>query len=183
MKTTFGLVLLITGLSLTTMTSAQQVEVKNKTSAEYQREFSRLVAQGFRPIKVYAKTLGVIDYQPGEHPQLGYWATFEKRPNTTAWAANHGLSPDAYQREFTRWTSQGYMPTDINVAAMDGRTSYCVIFDKIPNQHAWQARHNLNQTDFTNTNNQLIQQGFTRTITTFCNTPNGRVYAGLWVKR
>jgi Bacterial tandem repeat domain 1 len=183
MKTLFGLLLLTACLSLTARTSAQQTEVKNKTAAEYQREFNRLVAQGFRPVRVYAKTLGVIDYQPGERPQLGYWGTFEKRPNTTPWAAYHGISPGDYQREFNKWTSQGYMPTDINVAAMDGRTSYCVIFDKIQNHPAWQARHNLNQTDFTNTNNQLIQQGFTRTISTFCNTPHGRVYAGLWVKR
>ena len=163
--------------------NAQQTEVKNVTVREYQREFDRLVSQGYRPIKVWSKTLGVFDYQPGERPQLGYWGIFQKRPNTTPWVARHGLSHEAYQREFNTWTRQGYMPTDINVAFMDGRTSYCVIYDKIPNPPAWVARHGLTNTDFTKTNDDLIRQGYRRTLTSQCQTQNGRVLTGLWVKR
>lgn len=60
--------------------NAQQTEVKNVTIKEYQREFDRLVSQGYRPVKVWSKTLGVFDYQPGERPQLGYWGIFENDP-------------------------------------------------------------------------------------------------------
>jgi hypothetical protein len=167
---------------LTLPLKAQSTEVKNVTRQEFQREFNRLVSQGYRPIKVWAKTLGVFDYQPGERPQLGYWGTFEKRPHTTPWVARHGLNQEAYQREFNTWTHQGYMPTDINVAFMDGRTSYCVIYDKIPNPPAWVARHGLNYSDFTKANNELIQKGYKRTLTTQCQTQTGRVLAGLWIK-
>ncbi|WP_461152181.1 hypothetical protein [Spirosoma pulveris] len=181
MKTIFLPLSLLMLLNLTAY--AQRTEVKNLTIRQYQREFDRLIAQGYRPLNVWAKTLGVFDYQPGERPQLGYWGIFEKRPNTTPWVARHGLSQEAYQREFNSWTRQGYMPTDINVAFMDGRTSYCVIYDKIPNHPAWVARHGLNYADFSATNTDLIQKGYRRTITTQCQTPTGRILAGLWVKR
>ncbi|MGF7214126.1 hypothetical protein GGR92_000266 [Spirosoma lacussanchae] len=163
--------------------NAQRTEVKNVTAREYQRQFDRLVAQGYRPISVSANTLQVIDYQPGERPQLGYWGVFEKRPDTTPWAARHALSHEAYQREFNTWTRQGYMPTSINVAFMDGQTSYCVIYDKIPNPPAWVARHGISYAEFARTNEDLLRQGYRRTITSQCQTPAGRVMAGLWVKR
>ena len=169
-------------LTVGASTSAQQTQIKNLTSAEYQAQFDRLVSQGYRPVKVWSKTLQVFDYQPGETPKLGFWGNFEKRPGTTPWVARHGISHDAYQQEFNSWTRQGYMPTDINVAFFNGHTSYCVIFDKIANQPAWQARHGLNYSTYMDVNSSLINQGYRRRITSSCSTPNGPVYAALWSK-
>jgi len=161
---------------------AQQKQLQNLTSKEYQTQFNQLVAQGYRPVKVWSKTLQVFDYQPGETPRPGYWASFEKKPGTTPWAARHGISAAAYQTEFNTWTSRGYMPTDINVACVNGVVSYCVIFDKIPNPKPWQARHGLNAATYQNFNSDLIRQGYTRRITSSCQTPGGPVYAALWMK-
>ncbi|MEO0042111.1 MAG: hypothetical protein RL329_1559 [Bacteroidota bacterium] len=92
---------------------AQTVEVKNLSSRQYQEQFNKLTQVGYRPIKVTSKVLQVIDLPDGELSQLGYWATFQKQPNSPAWAAQHGLTSDAYQQSFNHWTAQGYLPTDI----------------------------------------------------------------------
>jgi hypothetical protein len=161
---------------------AQTVEVKNVTARQYQKRFDELTQQGYRPIKIISKTLQVIDYTDGERPQLGYWATFQKQPNSPAWAAQHGLTADAYQQSFNHWTAQGYLPTDINVAYLDGKASYCVIFDKVVTPVDWQARHGLNYQAFQQTNQTLTQQGFKLKIQTNCIASGGRIYAALWVK-
>jgi hypothetical protein len=161
---------------------AQTVEVKNVTNRQYQKRFNELTQQGYRPIKVTSKTLQVFDYTDGEQPQLGYWATFQKQPNSSAWAAQHGLTSDAYQQSFNHWTAQGYLPTDINVAYLNGQASYSVIFDKVITPVDWQARHGLNYQTFQQTNQTLTQQGFKLKIHTNCVASGGRIYAALWVK-
>jgi hypothetical protein len=161
---------------------AQTIEVKNMTNRQYQNRFNELTQEGYRPIKVTAKALVVIDYDDNDHPDLGYWATFQKQPNSPAWAAQHGLTPEAYQQSFNHWTAQGYMPTDIHVVYLDHKVSYSVIFDKVTTPVDWQARHGLNYQAFQQTNQMLTKQGFKLKIQTNCNTSNSSVYAALWVK-
>jgi Bacterial tandem repeat domain 1 len=161
---------------------AQTVEVKNVTSRQYQKQFNELTQQGYRPIKVTSKTLQVIDYVGGEQPQLGYWATFQKQPNSPAWAAQHGLTSDAYQQSFNHWTAQGYLPTDINVAYLNGQASYSVIFDKVTTPVDWEARHGLDSRAFQQTNQTLTQQGFKLKIQANCKTSGSWITAALWVK-
>jgi hypothetical protein len=157
----------------------QVVEVKNLTSNEYQKKFDKLTKQGYRPIKVWSKTLQVFDYVGGEQPSFGYWATFQKISNGTAWVARHGMDAATYQQEFNKWVAQGYMPTDINVACVNNVVRYCVIYDNIVNTPAWEARHNINKTEFDRTNTDLIAKGYTRKITSSaCG-----VYAALWQKQ
>src|SRR5882724_8229519 len=121
-------------LSLFTMTAlGQDTELTNLTCREYQKKFDELVQRGYRPVKVWSKTLGVIDYVDGEHPSFGYWATFRKVPGGTPWVARHGLDAGAYQSEFDKWVAQGYMPTDMNVACVNKVVKYNVIYDKIAN--------------------------------------------------
>ncbi|HEV2806580.1 MAG TPA: hypothetical protein VGW57_16765 [Chthoniobacterales bacterium] len=160
----------------------QTVEVKNVTGKEYQKRFDELTKQGFRPIKVWSKTLSVFDYQPGEGPAFGFWATFQKVPNGPPWASFHGLDAAAYQREFDKWTGQGYMPTDLNVACVNGQVRYCVIYDKIANHPAWVARHNINKAEFDRTNTELLAKGYRRKIESHCAGPGGVVFAALWEK-
>ena len=176
----FGLAVIL--LTAHGFTETQQTQLNNLTSAEYQTQFNKLVSHGYRPIKIWSKALQVIDYQPGETPRLGFWGRFERVPSTTPWVARHGITGGAYQREFETWTRQGYMPTDINVAYLNGRASYCVIFDKVDNQPAWQARHGLNYSTYQNINTSLINQGYRRRITSSCPTPLGPLYAALWAK-
>jgi Bacterial tandem repeat domain 1 len=165
-----------------TYAQAQNEYVKNASSRFYQREFARLMNEGYRPIAVTSKIQQVIDYEPGESPQLGYWATFEKRLNTNPWVARHGLTSAQYQNEFNTWVGQGYMPTDINVAVLNNVTSYSVIFDKVPNAPAWQARHEMSTATFKKTDSTMSQQGFRRTLTTYAYRGGEYVYAALWSK-
>ena len=160
----------------------QTVEVKNVTAKEYQKKFDELTKQGFRPIKVWSKPLSVFDYQPGEGPSFGYWATFQKVPNSPPYVAFHGLDAAAYQREFTKWTGQGFVPTDMNVACVNNAVKYCVIYDKIPNAPAYVARHNINRAEFDRTNSDLIAKGYRRKIESHCSGPGGQVFAALWQK-
>jgi hypothetical protein len=156
----------------------QTVEVSNVTAKEYQKKFDELTKQGFRPIKVWSKTLGTFD----SAPSFGYWATFKKVPNGPLWASFHGLDAAAYQKEFTKWTGQGYMPTDMNVACVNGAVRYCVIYDKIPNAPAWVAKHNIDKADFDKTNTDLLAKGYKRKIESHCSGPGGSVFAALWQK-
>ena len=168
--------------ALTVSSFAEDIEVKNMTGREYQKRFTELTQRGYRPIKVWAKTLGVFDYQPGEGPQFGYWATFRKVPNGPAWASFHGLDAAAYQREFDRLSRQGFVPTDINVACVNNDVRYCVVYDKIPNAPAGIARHNLNRAAFDKANTEALAKGFKRKITTSCAAGGGTVFAAYWQK-
>lgn len=161
---------------------SQVVNVANLTSGQYQKKFDALVQQGYRPIKVWSKVLGVFDYTDGEGPSFGFWGTFQKVPNTTPWAAKHGIDAAAYQKEFNARTAQGYMPTDMNVACVSNQVRYCVIYDKIPNALPWVAKHNINSADFQKANADLISKGYRLKLKSSCRTGNGYVFAALWQK-
>lgn len=157
---------------------AQDLEIKNLTSKEYQKKFDQLVQQGFRPVKVWSKTLGVFD---GE-ASFGYWATFRKVPNSPAWVARHGIDAVGYQNEFNKWVGEGYMPTDINVACVNQAVRYCVIYEKIPNPKPWIARHNIKQSEYDATQKDLLAKGYKLKLRSYCRTPSGFVFAALWNK-
>ncbi len=160
----------------------QPINVSNVTAKMYQKKFDELTAKGYRPIKVESKRLQVIDYVDGEKPSLGYWATFQKVENSYAWVARHGLSNQAYGQEFDRMVPQGYFPTDISVAVLDGQESYCVIFEKVPNAPAWVARHGLNQAAFTQENNKFIKQGYKLRQKSSAKNGAGWIFAAVWTK-
>jgi hypothetical protein len=173
------LICLILVSLLANVAQGQTIEVKNLTSSEYQKKFEELTKQGFRPVKVWSKILGVFD---DAVPRFGYWATFQKVPNTTPWAAFHGLDAAAYQQQFTKWTAQGYMPSDINVACVNGAVKYCVIYDKIANAPAWIGRHNINKAEFDKTQKDLLAKGYKLKIRSSCQVGGGWVFAALWQK-
>jgi hypothetical protein len=159
---------------------ANDIEVTNLTAKEYQKKFDQLVQQGFRPVKVWSKTLGT--FEGGANPSFGYWATFRKVPNSPAWAARHGIDGATYGSEFNKLVGQGYMPTDINVACVNNVVRYCVIYDKVPNQKPWVARHGINKAEFDAANSDLISKGYRRKLESHCRTATGSVYAALWQK-
>jgi len=172
------LILIILAAFLSNIAMGQTIEVTNVTAKEYQKKFDELTKQGFRPVKVWSKTLGVFD----GGAQFGYWATFQKVPNSPPWASFHGLDAAAYQQQFNKWTAQGYMPTDINVACVNGEVKYCVIYDKIANAPAWVARHNINKADFDRTEKDMLAKGYKLKINSHCAAAGGWVFAALWQK-
>ena len=167
---------------LANVAQGQTIEVKNLTGKEYQKRFNELTKQGYRPVKVWGKTLSVFDYEGGEGPSFGYWGTFQKVPNSPPWVAFHGLDAAGYQQQFTKYTAQGFMPTDINVGCVNNAVRYCVIYDKIANAPAWAARHNINKTEFDRTNKDLLAQGYKLKLRSNCSASGAWVFAALWQK-
>ena len=159
---------------------AEDINVANLTSKEYQTKFNELTKLGYRPIKVWSKPLGTFD--GGGGGAFGYWATFRKVTDGVPWAARHGLDAAAYQQEFDLRVAQGYMPTDINVACVNDVVRYNVIYDKIANPPPWVARHNINKAEYERTQKDLLAKGYKLKIRSVCSTRAGWVYAALWQK-
>ena len=141
------------------------------TSADYQTEFNKWTGQGYRPVRLSGYAVG---------NQARYAALFEKRANSPAWVARHGLSVNDYQIEFNKWTGQGYKPTDISAYTVNGQDLYAVIFAKITNAPAWVARHGLSAPDYQTEFNKWLAQGYRLTVVSV--NGSGR-YAALWEKR
>jgi urease beta subunit len=68
------------------------------TSAGYQREFDRLVGQGYRLTLVSGYSVG------GEDRYAAIW----EQVSGPAWVARHGMTSAGYQQEFDRLVAQGY---------------------------------------------------------------------------
>ena len=143
------------------------------TGAEYQAEFTKWTAQGYRPIRVSGYASGNI---------ARYAAIFEKRANTPAWSARHGISAAEYQAEFTKWTGQGYKPTDISAYTVNGQDLFAVIFEKTPNAPAWVARHGLSAADYQTEFTKWTGQGYRLTIVSGYSVNNAARYAAMWEK-
>jgi hypothetical protein len=89
-----------------------------------------------------------------------------------------GQTADQYQQEFDKWTGQGFIPTDINVACVGSEVRYSAIFQKIPNAPAFVARHNMNNATFQKENATWTGQGYELKAQSSCH----GVYAAIWQK-
>ncbi|MER3477676.1 MAG: serine hydrolase [Leptolyngbya sp. ERB_1_2] len=118
----------------------------------------------------------------GVDSQSYYAVIFEKTANAPAWVARHGLTSDAYQQEFNKWTAQGYRLVDINGHSVNNQDYYAAIFEKTANAPAWVARHGLTSAGYQNAFNQYTSQGY-RLVKVSGYAINGEDrYAALWEK-
>ncbi|MBE7157606.1 MAG: hypothetical protein INR62_04080 [Rhodospirillales bacterium] len=156
----------------------QVIQEKNLTSTEYQKRFDQHVKDGYRPVKVWSKALGVFDGPTS----FGYWATFQKDSGKIPWVARHGLDAATYQQEFNKWSAQGYVPTDMNVARVNDQVRYCVIYDKIPNAPAGIARHNINKAQFDQENKSATAKGYKLKLHSQCAVNGGWIFMAFWQK-
>lgn len=76
------------------------------TSTQYQTEFTKFTAQGFR-LKC------ITGYGSSNNPL--YAAVWEKMANSPAWLARHGMNGNFYQYQFDNFYYQGYRPIYLNV--------------------------------------------------------------------
>lgn len=91
------------------------------TSAQYQAEVNKYVAQGYRITVVSGFGLNGIDY---------YAALFEKKGGYP-WMARHGLNSAQYQSEFDRVTPLGYKPTVVDGYTVGTSDRYAAIWEKV----------------------------------------------------
>lgn len=119
------------------------------SSGQYQQEFDRRVAMGFRVVQVS----GYMD-----RGQARYAALFEKRSGS-AWVARHGMDAAAYQAAFDRYTAQGYRPVHIDVFERHGRGSFALVMEKRGGP-AWQAKHGMSAHAYQLHLNNLTARGY-----------------------
>ncbi len=85
------------------------------STADYQKEFTKLDSNGYYPVLVTANSGG------------RYAAIWQK--GSVNYVARHGISGSSeYQDEFDRQINQGYRPVWVNGATMNGRDTYSAIW-------------------------------------------------------
>jgi len=123
------------------------------TSQTYQQEFDKWTGQG------YCLTL-VSGYSVGNDDR--YAAIWEKK-SCPPWAARHGLTAQAYQQEFDKWTGQGYRLKQVSGHAIGGNQSYAAIWEKSPGPE-FVARHGMTSDNYQQEFDKLTGQGFRLTL-------------------
>ncbi|CAN7757911.1 hypothetical protein LJR296_006854 [Cupriavidus necator] len=142
------------------------------TSQQYQQTFDELVRQGYRPVDVSGYSVG---------GQPTYAAIFEKRAGPE-FAAFHGITGDAYQREFDRLTQSGYHPVFVDGFAVGNADRYNAIFEKAP-APPWVARHNLDSASYQREFDRLTREGYRPVVVSGYNVNGQDRYAAIWEKR
>ncbi|WP_199338648.1 serine hydrolase [Nostoc sp. FACHB-145] len=143
------------------------------TSEQYQSEFNKYTAQGFRPVQVSGYGVGNQDL---------YAVIFEKTVNAPAWVARHGLTAEQYQSEFNKYTAQGFRPVDVSGYTVGNQDLYAVIFEKTANAPAWVARHGMTSEQYQSEFDKYINQGFRLTKVSGYSLNGQDRYTALWEK-
>lgn len=141
------------------------------SSAQYQQEFNRLGAQGFRLIDVSGYAVGDQDT---------YAAIWEKSPGGEL-QARHGLTSAQHQDTFNQLTGQGFRLVHVSGYAVGGQDRYASIWQKGPGPE-WQARHGLSAAQYQQTFDDLARQGFRLVDVSGYAVGGQDRYAAIWQK-
>jgi CubicO group peptidase (beta-lactamase class C family) len=107
------------------------------TSAQYQAEFDKRVAEGYRLVDISGYTVG-------SSPRFA--ALFVKTTGP-AWQARHGLTSAEYQTAFNQLTQQGYRLVRVSGYTVDGQDRYAAIFVQ-QSGPGWVARHGMTSAQY-----------------------------------
>jgi Bacterial tandem repeat domain 1 len=148
-------------------------EARHRLSAsQYQQTFDQLVSQGFRPVVVRGY---------GINGKPTYAAIFEQRTGPL-FVARHNLSRADYQREFDRWTRQGYRPVDAAGFAVGGTDRYTAIYEKVQGA-PFRAFHGISAAAYQREFDRAVRDGF-RPVRVNGHALNGRdYYTAIFEKR
>lgn len=141
------------------------------TADAYQREFDRLTGQGYRPVHVSGYAVG------GE---VRFAAIFEKGSGI-AWIARHDLTSDQYQRQFNRFTADGYRLVDVSGYAVDGQERYAAIWEKSVGPD-WETHHGMTEALYQQEFDRLAGQGYRPVRISAWGVGNTSHYAAIWEK-
>jgi CubicO group peptidase (beta-lactamase class C family) len=142
------------------------------TGNEYQSEFNKYVAQGYRPVQVSVYVV---------NNQAYYAAIFEQTQNAPAWVARHGINATEYQREFDKYVGQGYRLIDISVYVVNNQDYYAAIFEQTSTP-AWVVRHGMTNAEYQSEYAKYAGQGY-RLVRVCGYELNGQDrYAAIWEK-
>jgi Bacterial tandem repeat domain 1/Matrixin len=142
------------------------------TSSQYQSEFDKYLAQGYRLTNVSGYTIDGKD---------NYAAIWEKSGDSTPWVARHGMTPAQYQAEFNKYVAQGYRLAQVSGYSVNGQERYAAIWDK-SSTSAWTAKHGMTSAQYQAEFNKNVAQGY-RLAQVNGYSVNGReLYAAIWDK-
>lgn len=102
--------------------------------------------------------------------------------NPTPWIARHGLTSDQYQNEFDTHTDNGYRLTHVAGYAINDQPRFAAIWEKIVGP-AWTARHGLTATEYQQTFDQLVGEGYRLTLVNAYTVNRTIHYAAIWEQR
>jgi hypothetical protein len=142
------------------------------TSSEYQSEFNKYLAQGYRLTKVSGYTIDGKD---------NYAAIWEKSGDSTPWVARHGMTSAQYQAEFNKYVAQGYHLTQVSGYSVNGQERFAAIWDK-SSTSAWVARHGLTSAQYQAEFNKNIAQGYRLAQVNGYSVNGQERYAAIWDK-
>ncbi|BDB24273.1 TIR domain-containing protein [Cupriavidus sp. P-10] len=141
------------------------------TADQYQQEFNRLVDQGYRPVHV-------VGYAVGD--QVRFAAIWEKG-GSIAWVARHDMTPGQYQRQFERFTTDGYRLVDVSGYVREGQDRYAAIWEKKTGA-AWETHHGMSAKVYKQEYDRLSRQGYRPVRISAWSAGNATHYAAIWEK-
>jgi hypothetical protein len=135
----------------------------------YQATFDHLFSQGYRLVHVdgYEVDSGVM-----------YAAIWEQNPGPS-WQARHGLTAYEYQQTFDSLVEQGYRLRRVSGYAVGNEVLYAGIWEQSSGPR-WQARHGLTSSQYQQTFDQLVAQGYRLVWVSGYSIGNQDLYAGIW---
>ena len=139
------------------------------TAAQYQQEFDKWVGQGYRLKLVSGYSVGGADH---------YAAIWEMTPGPD-FVARHGLSAQAYQQEFDKWTGQGYCLTLVSGYSAGGQDRYAAIWEK-KQCPAYVARHGLTSQAYQQEFDKWTGQGYRLMLVSGHKVGGNQSYAAIW---
>lgn len=141
------------------------------TAEQYQQEFDRLVDQGYRPVHVAGYAVG---------DEVRFAAIWEKGERL-AWVARHDLTAPQYQRQFERFTADGYRLVDVSGYVREGQDRYAAIWEKKPGP-AWETHHGMSTQVYQQEYDRLSRQGYRPVRISAWSAGNATHYAAIWEK-
>lgn len=143
------------------------------TADQHQQSFNELTGQGFHPY-----VISVAAANGRKYISAAYSNT-----NVGTWLARYGMTPDEYQSELNAQYGEGRAPMYLSAYDDMGTPKFSAIWTQGANGQAWNARHNLDSTQFFQFNEQMAAGGFqASSITSYLNQNGQRLYAGIWTK-
>ena len=165
--------LLLAGGSLAAAADAEPwVARHGLTSGQYQAEFDKWVAAGYRLTSVSGYDVN------GSARYAAIW----RKTSGPAWQARHGLTSAQYQTAFDQLRARGFRPIVVDGYEVAGTVRYAAIFiqdSSVP----WVARHGLTSAQYQAQFDALVAQGYRLRFVSGYSSGGAARYAAVWERR
>ncbi len=135
----------------------------------------------FTVTSLLAQSATTVVTKKMRHASTEHYAAIWSKHSTGPWVARHGMSDEAYQREFDKLTGEGFRLVSVDGYEVNGQARYAAIWRKASGP-AWIARHGLSSADYQAAFDKNGADGY-RLISVNGYTVNGHArFAAIWEK-